>query len=81
MFLAGQSRRRDMDHLLPRRVSAGSGSTLARAARRILQSIHRSREGSRQRRALALLSDEFLRDVGLTRHDVAREIARSFWRK
>lgn len=37
-------------------------------------------ERSRQRRALADLDDRLLTDVGLTRADVAREIANPFWR-
>lgn len=34
----------------------------------------------RQRRALAVLPDRLLRDVGLTHEDVAKEIAKPFWR-
>jgi uncharacterized protein YjiS (DUF1127 family) len=81
MFLASQSRRREMDHLLPHRVRAGLGFTLARAARRVLSSMYQLRERSRQRHALVLLSEDLLRDVGLTRHDVAREAAKPSWRK
>jgi uncharacterized protein YjiS (DUF1127 family) len=33
-----------------------------------------------QRYALAALDDHHLRDIGLTRSDVAREIAKPFWR-
>ena len=69
-----------MDHLLPHRVRAGYGFTLAQAARQILWAMLRSLERSRQRRALTLLSDELLRDVGLTRNDVAREFGKPFWR-
>ena len=68
-----------MDHLLPHRVRAGFAFTLGRAARQILWAMFRSLERSRQRRALTLLSDELLRDVGLNRHDVAREGAKPFW--
>lgn len=35
---------------------------------------------ARERRALAALNEYQLRDVGLTRADVAREIAKPFWR-
>jgi uncharacterized protein YjiS (DUF1127 family) len=69
-----------MDHLLPHRVSPGFGFTLARAARRVLEAVARSLERARQRRALARLSDEMLRDVGLTRDDVVREMVQPFWR-
>jgi uncharacterized protein YjiS (DUF1127 family) len=34
---------------------------------------------SRTRRALAALSDYELRDIGLTRDDVRKEIAKPFW--
>ena len=37
-------------------------------------------ERSRQRRALANLDDRFLRDVGISRSEAAREIAKPFWR-
>lgn len=33
-----------------------------------------------QRRSLALLNDRLLRDVGLSQHDVAKEVAKPFWR-
>ncbi len=34
---------------------------------------------ARQRRALAELDDHMLRDIGLTRREVARETDRPFW--
>lgn len=34
----------------------------------------------RQRRDLAEIDDRLLRDLGLTREDVRRECAKSFWR-
>jgi len=37
-------------------------------------------ERSRQRRALMWLDDHALADMGLTRVDVAREVAKPFWR-
>ena len=37
-------------------------------------------ERSRQRRALAKLDDWLLRDIGITRSQRAREIAKPFWR-
>lgn len=33
-----------------------------------------------QRRALAMLDDQMLKDIGLTRADVAFEVSRPFWR-
>ena len=38
------------------------------------------RERARQRRALAQLDDRLLRDIGLDRVDLAREIVRPPWR-
>jgi len=35
---------------------------------------------SNDRRALALLSPRLLNDIGLTEHDVMKEIARPFWK-
>ena len=37
-------------------------------------------ERSRQRRALAQLSDRELRDIGLSRYDVGIEFRKPFWR-
>ena len=38
-------------------------------------------ERSRQRRQLAELDDYMLRDLGLTRTDVANEIRKAFWQQ
>ncbi len=38
-------------------------------------------ERSRQRRALADLDDHLLDDIGITRSEAAREIAKPFWRQ
>jgi uncharacterized protein YjiS (DUF1127 family) len=37
-------------------------------------------ETYRQRRALAVLDDRMLKDIGLTRCDVDMEVSRPFWR-
>jgi uncharacterized protein YjiS (DUF1127 family) len=34
----------------------------------------------RQRRALAALDDQMLRDIGIARYDAARECGKPFWR-
>ena len=36
---------------------------------------------STERRQLAMMSQYMLEDIGLTRHDVDREIAKYFWQK
>jgi uncharacterized protein YjiS (DUF1127 family) len=78
MFLVIRSRRCDMDRLLPRRLP--TGLPLARFAGRILQAIMYALERSRQRRALAAVSDAMLRDIGLTRAEITEEIEKPFWR-
>lgn len=47
--------------------------------RRALAWLSAAREHSRQRRALSDLSDDLLKDIGLTRRDVAAETAKPFW--
>ncbi len=47
---------------------------------RLLGWIAAALERSRQRRALGTLSDHQLNDIGLTRRDVAEEVAKPFWR-
>lgn len=37
-------------------------------------------ERQRQRQALAALDDRLLADIGVTRYEVAREVAKPFWR-
>ena len=64
-----------------RRRSAGYSNTAHDAiALRIIRGFLNGLERSRQRRALALLSDALLRDIDLTRRDVRREIGEPFWR-
>ena len=70
-----------MTHFLPRRLGTRSPKiALHPFGQHILHAVYRSLERSRQRRALALLSEARLRDIGLTRQDVARESAKPFWR-
>nr|WP_319250103.1 DUF1127 domain-containing protein [uncultured Celeribacter sp.] len=51
----------------------------ARRAPSFFQRLFGLREIARQRRALANLSDEQLKDIGLSRADVEREAERPFW--
>jgi len=46
----------------------------------VLAPIARWIERSRQRRALASLSDHELRDIGITRIEAVREAEKPFWR-
>jgi uncharacterized protein YjiS (DUF1127 family) len=44
-----------------------------------VQVILRWREVRRQRRALLALSDQLLKDIGISRADAIREASRPFW--
>ncbi|MGI9507491.1 MAG: DUF1127 domain-containing protein [Geminicoccaceae bacterium] len=44
-----------------------------------LKTVRQGVERFRQRRALSFLDDRMLRDIGLTRLDVEREITKPFW--
>jgi uncharacterized protein YjiS (DUF1127 family) len=50
------------------------------AADRLLTLLAEWRRRLRSRAALARLCDRDLRDIGLTRSDLARECAKPFWR-
>ena len=47
--------------------------------KRVLTRILRWHELARQRRELAAMSDEALKDIGLSRADIQEEIERPFW--
>jgi uncharacterized protein YjiS (DUF1127 family) len=47
---------------------------------RLIDWMGSAMERSRQRRALGALSEYQLHDIGLSRGDVANEIAKPFWR-
>ena len=50
------------------------------AARRMAQMVWVWRSRAETRRAMSMLSDHVLRDIGLTRADVDREVMKPFWR-
>lgn len=56
---------------------AARANSLARVVARILR-LWRSR--MRERNAFTLIDDRDLRDAGLSRYDVQRELAKPFWR-
>ncbi len=74
----------DLSHnlagLAPGRRHRPVGRVLGRAAVRVLDTFALWRERRAERRALARLDDRLLADIGVGRHDVAREIAKPFWR-
>jgi uncharacterized protein YjiS (DUF1127 family) len=56
-------------------------ASLRQGLKRILAVLHQWRRISRDRAELANLDDRMLRDIGVTRVDVWREINKPFWRK
>jgi uncharacterized protein YjiS (DUF1127 family) len=55
--------------------------SLPSVAMRVLDKIGRWHERHRQRRALLGLSDDLLKDIGVSRADAWREAAKPFWRE
>jgi uncharacterized protein YjiS (DUF1127 family) len=53
--------------------------SLSRAATAAADAVYGWQERSRQRHMLAGLDDRLLRDMGVSRADVARESAKPFW--
>ena len=49
-------------------------------ARQLLATIKLWRQRAHSRRALSLLTDQQLRDIGLCRYDARTESAKPFWR-
>lgn len=54
--------------------------SFAERARMIAEAILVWQERAEQRHQLARLDDRMLRDIGVTRVEVARELAKPFWR-
>ena len=48
---------------------------------RLLDTVECWQQRHRQRTALAELDDRLLKDIGLTRADVAREVRKTFWQR
>lgn len=60
------------------KASAHKGTTVS-LWKRVVQRFLRWQELARQRRELASMSDEALKDIGLSRADILEEIERPFW--
>ncbi len=63
----------------PQRAAAQPRIPLWRRLAAAIYWIERQAEKQRSRRALLLLNDDQLRDIGLSRCDVHREASRRFW--
>ncbi|WP_229677900.1 DUF1127 domain-containing protein [Caldovatus sediminis] len=64
---------------VPRRRPEGTAG-VALAIERASRTLGLWLERARQRRRLAALTDAALRDIGISRHDAAREASKPFWR-
>jgi uncharacterized protein YjiS (DUF1127 family) len=62
------------------RAESQHAAVLLRALRRLPHIIWQWFMRKESRRELEMLSDHQLRDIGLTRNDVDRELTKSFWR-
>jgi uncharacterized protein YjiS (DUF1127 family) len=75
---------RDVGHGLllatPKFASTGVAILLS-ALRRMAQMVWAWIMRVESRRALSMLSDHALRDIGLTRADIERELLKPFWRE
>ena len=63
-----------------RRNGRGARSGFSAMIRGLARAFTLSIEKSGQRRVLARLDDDALRDIGISRSDAAREAAKPFWR-
>lgn len=59
---------------------AGPGRSWRRACTTVWEILLDWQERAAQRRRLEAMSDRMLKDIGLSRSDVARESAKPFWR-
>jgi uncharacterized protein YjiS (DUF1127 family) len=48
--------------------------------RRMMGALHKAVERRRSRRQLTTLSDEMMKDIGVSRADAMRESGKPFWR-
>ena len=86
MIPEGLDAGRDASLTLPRAIRRGLGSrstsrttALLAAMRRVLDLLSVWRKRAASRSMLASLDDRMLRDIGLTRGDVERELTKPFW--
>ena len=66
--------------IAPQQRRRAVGHPLQKALNRIAATLREWRQRSYERAELAKLDDRMLRDIGVTRGDVWREINKPFWR-
>ena len=66
--------------LAPPSAKSQRAAAFIRTIRRMLHTVWLWFRRAESRRAMAMLSDHVLRDIGLTRNDVERELLKPFWR-
>jgi uncharacterized protein YjiS (DUF1127 family) len=77
----GTPSERDIRIALPKVRRRALRASLRQGLKRILAALHQWRRISRDRAELASFDERMLRDIGVTRVDVWREINKPFWRK
>jgi uncharacterized protein YjiS (DUF1127 family) len=76
----GQDGAKTMAHLaFPLSASGGAAAAFAGFVRRAFLTLELALQVRKERRTLQQLSDAGLKDIGLSRADVAAERGRSFW--
>ncbi|HEX6981049.1 MAG TPA: DUF1127 domain-containing protein [Alphaproteobacteria bacterium] len=76
--------RHETNHAIPRALAGAvqrTGSLLKSGAIAAADSVTDWQERARARHELGRIDDRVLRDIGLTRLDIARETAKPFWRR
>lgn len=61
--------------------ASGLDLSLSAIGAAILKMVVAWQDRSRERSQLAMLDDYLLRDMGITRTEVAREISKAFWQR
>jgi len=54
---------------------------ISESVRRFIKLVETWRRRARSRRELMARTDQELRDLGITRHDVSHEVAKPFWKE
>ena len=67
-------------HMVPGAGHVPSWDAIRAAAVRIVEVLFEWQDRARQRHHLETLNDHLLKDLGLSRADVARESSKPFWR-